>query len=170
MSNEDGRFTLADLREDTEGFMRGLRLPRMQQPDGMGEDYRFPSSASLHALPGHELGTLQLKLTGWYSYLLDQISALEADVIAFEGIYELKVGLGIMEQKGLQRDAKGVINVSVLKALAVSADPQLRSMTRQLLALQMKMKRLEGQLKIYDVQLRHLSREQTRRDAEANAR
>lgn len=151
--------------EDTNRFMKGLNFPQMRKPEGLGEDYTYPSD--VRNLTGIDLGSLSLKLTGWYTFCLGEIGREESELIGYQTIYDTRLGIKAHEQKAQRADAKGVIPFSILSSLAIRADPILEAMTKELTQRKMRIRRLESQAKIYEEQLAKLSREQSRREAES---
>lgn len=151
----------------TDRFMVGIRLPAMEQPGGMGTAYTFPDNAA--ALPSHELGTLQLKLSGWYTWLMQLRGREVAELGALESVYEIALGLAMEETQKVmwEEGSPKVISREVLKARAIKSKPELDRMAKLIIEKQMRVKRLDTQADIYNEQITRLSREQSRREAEA---
>lgn len=140
---------------------RKLNLPRMSTPEGSGSDYVFPDDVL--ALSDTQLGSLQLWLTGWYTYSLSVLASRRSYLDSLNSSYELLLGvrMGEYEDKKLLKDA--------LRGLVHKDDPQLFSLRTTIDKLKVEVRQLEAQAEIYKEQRYTLSREQSRREAEARA-
>lgn len=153
---------------EADRFIRGLNLPRMRRPDGLGGEYVFPSNA--RELDGYELGSLQLQLSGWYTYLLDQKGRVDAELGALRSVYEIALGEAMAETKQAMLEEGGwgkVIASEILRARAVKTNEKLGNIARLVVTKEATIRRLDVQAEIYHEQLTRLSREQSRREAEA---
>ncbi len=150
-----------ELLREAEQRVRTYKLPMMKPPAGLGSEYTFPDDAS--HLASVELGTLQLKLTGWYSWSIRCLSREVSDLDAFQTVYDLALGWAMHEEAG--RHEKRPIKESLI-ALAVRNDAKLERLSRVLIRKRAVISQMTDQIKIYEKQLIHLSREQSRREAE----
>lgn len=135
----------------------------MGKPHGLGEEYSFPSDAG--RLSSTELGTMQLKLSGWYSYLLREIGREEARLGVFQTVYDIALGVKMQALSDGYSTHKPV--KENLRALALAGDDRLNTMLRAILTKTTLIRRLTAQSDIYHEQITRLSREQSRREAEA---
>lgn len=149
--------------QDTERFMRGLGLPEMLRPEGLGTEYAFPTNVRF--LTSLQLGDLQLRLCAWYTYLLDAIGREESESVALDAVFEIKLGVKT-HQLRVRSDEGRPPAQEVFRALAVTEDDELKRLKQNLIARQMRITRLQAQAKIYTEQLSRLSREQSRREGE----
>lgn len=163
-----GGWSLEKARAESDRFLRGLNLPVQAAPDGLGREYDYPSDA--RTLTSQQLGTLQLQLTGYYTYALAELGREEAELGAFEQVYQIRLGLRMHEERAKRSEAKGTIVKEILTSLAIKGDEVLERMARKRITWQMRIKRLETQVKIYEEQVTRLSREQSRREAEMRVR
>lgn len=157
--------SIRDLIREADERVGQLRLPRMRKPEHLGEEYTFPSDAS--RLTGLELASLSLKLSGWYSYLLQELGREDSELGAIESVYEASLGVKMHEKARSYERNKPV--KETLKALVLDEDKQLAALHRVILRRRMVLRRLEAQSEIYREQLNRLSREQSRRESEARA-
>ncbi len=142
------------------------KLPAMTGPTSFGSAYDFPTNAG--QLTSLQLGDLQVKLAGYYTYTLQLLGQQEADLGALRSSYEISLG---MQMQALQ-DGRGTgtgsrVNKDNLRALAITNDKLLRRATEQLIAREATVTRLKAQSEVYREQLTRLSREQTRREMES---
>ncbi len=146
--------------------MREARLPVMATPTGFGAAYDFPVNAA--QLTSLELGNLQVKLAGYYTYTLQLIGEQDAALGATRTAYEISLGMqmqAIQEGRGNGKGSK--VLKENLRAMAISSDDMLRRATEQLIAREATVTRLKAQSEVYGEQLTRLSREQSRREMEA---
>lgn len=159
-------WSVGTALEETERFVKGLRLPTQRPPEDLGQEYEFPANAAtLHSV---ELGTLQLRLTGWYTYLLQSLGRVETELGALRQVFDISLGTA-MERVQTQMIAEGapkVIAREILRARAIREDDKVSRVARLILTKEALVTRLETQAKIYHEQLTRLSREQSRREAE----
>ncbi len=166
-ANTRQSLTVKDILLESERYVKAFDLPRLARPADMtAHEYSIPSNVG--ALRSAELGSLQLMLMGWYTYLLDQIGQEEADLEAMETAYDIAVG-NAMHVIKVENDRAGgkQIPQASLKAIAIRRDPVLSESTRVLIRKRHTVKRILTQGTIYHEQLKRLSREQSRRDTEA---
>ncbi len=141
-------------------------LPVMNAPTGFGSAYDFPTNVG--PLTSLQLGDLQVKLAGYYTYTLQLLGEQDSALGALRSSYEISLG---MQMQALQ-DGRGTgtgsrVNKDNLRALAISNDDLLRRATEQLIAREATVTRLRAQSAVYSEQLTRLSREQTRREMES---
>jgi len=155
------------MRKTDQAFA-SLRLPLMEAPSGLGQGYTFPDDASFGALDGQRLGTLQLQLTGYYTWTRQQQARIESELGALEATYRLALGTAMERAQALliEAGAPKVIPKEILEARAVQGEENLKNSTRILIERRALAKRLEVQADIYHEQLVRLSREQSRRESE----
>ncbi len=155
-------FSMKRLGEQTESWLAKLDLPQMKKPTGLGREYEFPTD--LGALNNYQLGQMQLQLTAWYTYTLGVIGKEEADLGAYDEVYDVRLGLA-MDKEEKAHDKR--VLKEVVRALAIHMDDTLNALHRQLIERRHRLKRLQVQSTIYHEQLIRLSREQSRREMEA---
>lgn len=158
-------WSLNTALSDTKTFMRGLNLPVMKQPTGLDKEYDFPSD--VNHLKSEQLGTLQLSLGGWYSYLLGIIGSEESGLGAFEEVFSVKLGVAMKEEKLKISDVKGTISVEILRGVCIAEIPELNRLHKSLITRRHRVQSLKAQAEVYRAQLERLSREQARRESEA---
>jgi hypothetical protein len=144
-------------------FMRGLGLPRMVRPSALGEQYDFPTD--LKVLTSSQLGQLQLQLTAYYTYSIGVLGEEEGTNGAFQEVFDIKLGLAMQEEA--DRHARRTPVKEILRAIAISQNPDLNKLHKSLIARRHRTKLLEIQSTIYHEQLVRLSREQSRRESES---
>jgi hypothetical protein len=157
--------SLAEIFRRNEEYIRSLGLPQMMRPSGLGAEYEFPSDVS--ALKFSTLGDLQLKLTGYYTYLLGLIGREESELGAFEEVFEVRLWAEVAREKAAHEK---VVAKEILRAICIERDPDLARLHRALIARRHRLAMLKAQASVYGEQLVRLSREQTRRETEANLR
>lgn len=145
--------------------MKTLAFPRMKRPDGLGEEYSFPSSAA--QITDFELGSLQLRIEGWRDYTLRELADEEADLGTVETAYNISLGMKMQRVADTYEKNKPVNDI--LRAMAIQNDPQLKSLTRYIMEKKAIIRKTVAQLEIYKEQINRLSREQSRRESEAKA-
>ena len=154
--------SVGELLREAEQRVRKYKLPLMKPPADLGSEYVFPDNAA--HLASVELGTLQLKLTGWYSWSIRALSRESSELAAIQTVYDLALGHAMHEEA--QRHEKRPVKETLI-ALAVRHDAKLERMSRVLIRKEAVVTQLTDQIKIYEKQLSHLSREQSRRESEA---
>lgn len=163
MDNTSSTWTLQDINKAHEAWKSDLNLPIMAKPAGLGKEHEWPSN--INQLTSRQLGDLQLKLTGLYTYVLYLLGKEESDLATFEALYDIKLGLAMHDLVSSYRDSKAPLK-EVQRALAIKQDPTLSNMYRSLLTRKKHVRYLADQAKIYSEQLTRLSREQSRREME----
>lgn len=143
--------------------LAALMLPTMRVPDGLGQEYSFPDN--VNRLSSHELGTLQLKLTGWYSYANMQLAREESRLGALESVFDQ--ALGVAMDKVARASEKRVIK-EAQRSIAINENEKLEQMLQLIIERKALVRRLEAQSEIYHEQVTRLSREQSRRESEAH--
>lgn len=170
---ETGRPTISvrDVMTEAADFMTGLRLPQMTEPFGLGQQYSYPSDAG--QLTSEQLGTIQLQIRGWYSWTLRILGRYEIELDTMESVFDLAVSVRSHE---VQSNYDKKLNKDELRALAIKGigtsadDPHdLGRMFKAIITRRAKVKLLKTQVDIYHDQLASLSREQSRREAEARS-
>jgi len=166
-SDDDGaqKWTLGEMFKAADRWMTGLQLPQMEKPEGLGRQYSYPSDVSV--IKSNTLGTLSLQLTAFYTYTLQLLGREESELGALEEVFSVKLGIA-MDEEASRRAGDGRTVKEVLRALALSNDEDVKKMYQALLARRHRVKLLETQANIYKEQLVRLSREQSRREAEAH--
>lgn len=104
-------------------------------------------------------------LTGWATWLGEQLANEEAELEAFESLYDILLGETMHQVNLDEGKGKRLVN-DVLKPLAIKRNPTLTSMTQTLILRRLKVKKLAIQVKIFQDQRSSLSREQSRREPE----
>lgn len=161
---EEEKWSLASVVESTSTFMRGLKLPRMERPEGMGEQYSFPTD--MRQLTSDRLGQLQLQLTAFYTYLMGVVGEEEAKLGAMEEVFELKLGLAMAAEAARYHERKTPVK-EILRASAIKGDASLDRLFKSIVSMRHRVKVVTTQSSIYHEQLVRLSREQSRREAGA---
>lgn len=162
----EASWTVDQVMQDTERFLHGLGLPRMIRPDGLGTEYAFPTN--VRQLTSLQLGELQLRLTAWFTYLLDVQGKEEAELGAVSAVFKIRLGVRVHELRATEGGRPPAQDV--LEALAVAEQgTDLRQLQQNIIARGVRVRRLEAQAKIYAEQLARLSREQSRRESEMRA-
>ena len=160
-----GEWSVGRVIDETDRVVVGLGFPQQERPSDLGSTYQLPTDVA--KLTSLELGQLQLQLTGWYTYSLQILGKLDAELSAMEIVFEIKLGVDMQRIQDDRGTGKGSrIIKDALRALAVNGDDLLKQVQRQLIEMRMKTKRVEVQSTIYHEQLLRLSREQSRREAE----
>jgi hypothetical protein len=141
----------------------------MEPPTGLGIQYKFPSNVG--DLSSVQLGNLSLQLGGYYTYSLMLIGTEESDLGAYEETFNIMLGVRVAEEAiSRAKMTKGVTPKETLQAICISQDETLKRVFQSLIARRHRLSSLKVQAEIYKEQLNRLSREQTRREAEANTR
>lgn len=137
-------------------------LPNPRRPTD-AEDYDFPDDVSKLTSPA--LGNMRLKLSRVHGYALYKVAQIDRVLGPGEEVFHLKRDLAVAR---LAKDwGKRLPAVEVLRALVIDEDPGLVKMAQQLIELRAQKRQLELQLQIYERHLSDLSREMSRRQAEA---
>lgn len=159
------KWSINDLIREADARIDELGLPRMRRPEGLGQEYTFPTDVA--GLRGGELANLSLRLSAWYSYLLAEVGREDSQLGVIEEAYNAALGVKMHDLARTYERNKPV--KETLKALVLEEDASLRAITRVIMRRRMVVRRLEAQLEIYKEQINRLSREQSRREAEARA-
>ncbi len=157
-----GGWTLATAIQQADRFIEELGLPQEGKPGGYGKEYQFPDDFT--KLTSVELGRWQSRMEKLWSYGLQELGKEDSELQEIDKIYELKVGLRMAEEHG---KSQGRMIKDILRAVAIKSDPDLEALTQTLVARRLRVRRLDVQVKIYQSHLVRLSREQSRREAEA---
>lgn len=160
-SDQKEKWSVADATSAAAGLLDRLGIPRQRRPDDAGTEYDFPSNVD--KLTDRELGNLQLRLTGWLTYLQSVIATESVELNAFETVYDIKLGAK-MHEYAVRAEKKTPVK-DVLRALTITDDADLTKLTQALVVRRAKYQRLEAQAKIFERQLQTLSREQSRRES-----
>lgn len=158
------KWNIKKLFDSADKFILDQAFPEMEQPEGFGTTYSFPSDVSdLNFLT---LGSLSLKLEGWLSYCIKLQAKEETELGMASDVFdqtlhsrsaELLMGLG--GKKGLTE--------KMINAKIISEDTELEDFSRSLSVKRAEVARLKAQSLIYSGQIQRLSREQARREAES---
>jgi hypothetical protein len=144
-----------------EKFLEDAGLPSISRPKGWGKEYSFPED--LTQLSSVELGAWQSKMEGLWAFAMQLLGKESAECDEFERLYEIKLGLRMQEESG----KNGKLVKDILRAIAIKTDPEIEALTQALVTRRLRVRRLDTQVKIYQSHLARLSREQSRREAEA---
>jgi len=125
-------------------------------------EYDFPTDA--RSLTGEKLGGLRLMLSAYHGYTLWLTGIEEVELDAFAAVYDMLLGKAMDEA---QRAAEKRSVKEVLRSVAIMEDENLTRLTRAIIERKARVGRLKNQLAIYEAHLNTLSREQSRREAEA---
>lgn len=158
------QWTWADAVNKAEEMIRKHKLPVPRRPDGFGEEYDFPTDPRV--LRNDELSGIMLKLAAYRGYANMLLGAEDIAYSSFQTVFDLMLGKA-MNDRAMAADRRLVKDV--LRAVTISEDEQLRKMVRSLVEREAIVKRLQYQVKIYEDHIWALSREQSRREAEARA-
>ncbi len=158
----DRSLKLGEMFDTNQRWLKGLGLPSLIKPVGLGAEYSFPTDLSL--LQSHQLGDLSLKLTAYYTYALQLLGREDGELGAIEAVYDIKLGLAMDAEAGRRVGASPVKDI--LRALAIENDENVKRLHRSILVRTHRKKLLEVQSSIYHEQLTRLSREQSRREGE----
>ena len=156
-------WRLGDALTAVSERLKSFNLPRMSVPQGMGGEYEYPSN--VRTLTSPELGTLQLRLTGWYSETMRLLGKEDSELGGLKAVFEQS--LGVAMQKVARSSEKRIIKES-LKAMAIDGDERLTRAHQRIVEREALVRRLTAQAEIYKEQLMRLSREQSRRESEAH--
>lgn len=157
------QWTLNGAIKEADAYTEELGLPRTARPSGWGTEYEFPSD--LTQLSSVELGRWQSQMERLWAYALQVSGREESELGEYENLFDIKLGLRTHEEAG---KIQGKVPVKeVMKALAIESDPDLKSLLQTVIARRLRSRRLGIQTEIYRSHLQRLSREQSRREAEA---
>jgi len=157
-------FSLTDLIQKTEGFIDSLQIMRQTKPELVEKNYSFPTEVK--QVNSIELGSLQLKLTAFATYVIEELGREEFELNAFETAYSITLNSSMLDYKKTLLDTKGSIPKEMIEGATIKDNDNLKAMALNLIYRKARVTRLETQLKIYEKQINTLSREQSRRDAE----
>lgn len=157
-------WSVAAVSRDAMGLLTEHGFPQMARPEGYGQSYQFPTNVDI--LSDRDLGSLQLRLAGWLTYLLQVLAREDIELGAFETVYDIKLGAAM--QVASVRSDKRVVK-DVLRAVTITDSADLTMLTQALITRRAKVKALQAQETIYREQLTRLSREQSRRESLARS-
>lgn len=109
-----------------------------------------------------------MKLRGWATWLSEQLSDQEAELAAFESVYDIRLGMVMRQVNDQLSPGKRIVN-DVLKPMAIDSDPDLKRLTQDLIERRLRVAKLATQVKVFQDQCAQLSREQTRRADDARS-
>jgi len=157
------KWSVRNILETIENNILNEAFPEMEQPDGFGKSYNFPSDVSnLNFL---QLGSLQLKLRGWLSWGIKQQAKKETELNTAQTMYDIQLWSRVAEYQISAGGRKGLTK-EMISAKIITEDEHLEKFTKTLAVMRGVVARLEAQNKIYSEQIQTLSREQSRREAE----
>ena len=140
---------------------KGFPIPK--PPEGMSKAYSFPMDVD--GLSDPALGKLMLQLTSWHSYTLVQLGWADAEHSALEAIFEMVVGDRVVKaMKELDKKA----DKASLRASVISADENLRTVFKNLVKLEARVRHYQALADLYISQFNGLSRELSRRHGAAS--
>lgn len=155
-------WSIRSLLDKTKKFMDDIGFPQMERPEGFGKSYVYPSNT--RKLTGDDLGTLSLQISGWVSYAYYILGEEEAELTAFQNVYDIKLWAAVAEIRTSGKETK-----EELKGKILLEDEEFAKLTQALMLRNAKVTKLKAQIKIYEEQLNRLSREQSRRQSEERA-
>ena len=162
-ATERSEWTLGGAMASVEQKLEALGLPKMTAPAGLNEEYTFPSDVG--NLTNIALGTLQLKLTGFYSYTNLILGTEESKLGALEMVFDQRIGVAMND---VATSSEKRIIKEAQRSLAIDGDPKLKQMLELIIERRALVKRLDVQAEVYKEQVVRLSREQSRRESEAH--
>lgn len=165
----DLEWTVGGAFASERKWLQGLGFPLQIKPEDVTGDYMFPNDVT--HLTSVQLGSLSLRLSGWHTYLLQELGREDSELVMMQAAYDIKLGLQMVTvRKAWDSKAYGAPLKTQIEALAIDGDEVVKSLWRTIQQRGIRVRGLSTQCDIYDSQLKRLSREQSRRQQDEGFR